>query len=413
MTVHLTDDPANDTQDDWYEKAIPIFYPHELLSYIFDEVQLRVPEQALRTYWSKARLHGVPWATATDPNGPLRIPLKFFADDAAVNDQGDKVFAFVISSPLFRPNSARTGKWPVAVINLRKSVGWATIRPILYQLVLSLNEAYDNPTRSGFRFQVTEIGMDWKALRECFQLRSHWNRKLNMCHHCRVTADTYCNLEEPTWHTTNSFIAEVLQPNNVTPLILLRGFDLSVVSWCSLHNLNLGLLWTVNGGALAYLLECGTYGDPQAEGLQECLRKAYADFKSWQASCKIFCSQRPFTVKMLFKAAHGAYLNTKGFNGRCLTAYLADKSQAVLNAAPHPSDELVLQTHALLHSFSSFTCSERFLSSCAGVLHYNWCCAISGFRLIGISASVRPRPGSCALHLTFIQNLDTCSCACL
>ena len=34
------------------------------------------------------------------------------------------------------------------------------------------------------------------------------------------------------------------------PLLLLRGFDISKVKFCSMHVCNLGLVLTANGGAL-------------------------------------------------------------------------------------------------------------------------------------------------------------------
>ena len=347
VTIKQTDQPATDSKLDWYDVELPIFYPHEVLAYLFDEVGLKIPDSALREYWTRAKEAGIGWASSAQE--PFHVPLKFFADDAAVNDQGDKVFAFIISCPLYRPKNSRTSKWPVAVVSLRKSVGWFTIRPILSQLVYSLNHAFDNPTtKTGVRFQVTEIGMDWKALRECFQMRSHWNKGDLMCHMCRMGNKEYASLPATLdWRSTSDFIAEILEGPHVTPLILLRQFDVSCISWCLLHNVNLGLLWTINGGCLADLIEMNAFGNLAVVGFTVCLKAAYKDFKEWQAATRIRCSQRQFTYKMLFKPAHGAYLATKGFNARCISAYLADKTKSMLDAADSPSDELQLMTHTL------------------------------------------------------------------
>ena len=345
VTVPLTEQPATDPASAWYEAAVPIFHPHEVLRYLFDDVGIRVPDQALRDYWNESTRSGIPWAVQSEDNS--RIPLKLFSDDAQVNDQGDKIFAFVISCPLFRPKNSRTSKWPVAVINLRRSLGWMTIRPIISALVYSLNLAYDEPTREGFRFQVTEIGMDWKALRETFNMKSHWNSAL-MCHMCHMNNKEYANLPSNLrWRSNSNFIAEILSPNEVTPLILLRQFDVSCITWCSLHNLNLGLLWTINGGGLVCLLEMNVFGNLSAEGFDACLKKAYLDFRQWQRATRKYCSQRPFTYRMLFKNAHGAYFSAKGWNSRCICAFLADKSKSVLDMTIDPSAELQLCTHAL------------------------------------------------------------------
>ena len=354
VTVSMTGNPLKDSEESWYKQDIPIFYPHEVLSYLFETVNVRVPEKALRNYWQEAKEHKVPWACHDDDPNDLRIPIKFFCDDASMNDQGDKVFAFVLSCPLFRPKQARHSRWPVAVIGLKHSVGWATLRPVLSELVYSLNLAFDTKTQSGFRFQVTEMGMDWKALREVFQLRTHWNSTTMMCHMCKTGKMDYPSLpDDLEWRTTAEFLADILPTTNVSPLVLLRRFDISILTWCSLHVLNLGLLWTLNGGAFAHLIELGIYGD--SSDVAQCLKQAFSDFKSWQASSKVRCSQRPFTMNMLFKKSHGAYLSTKGHNARCICAYLADKSKTVLGDCANPSDELVLQTHAMC-----WTCSLHY-----------------------------------------------------
>ena len=349
VKVEVTNDPIHDTPKDGYEAEIPIFYPHELLRYLFEEVGIVVPAAALSEYWSKAKEAGLPWATRATEE---RIPLKLFADDAQVNDQGDKVFAFILSCPLYRPKSSRNSKWPVGLFSLQRSVGWPTLRPFLAELVYSLNIAYDQPISGGRKFQVTEIGMDWKALRECFKLKSHWNSHM-MCHMCRMSNKQYADLPENLdFRDTVSFLSEVLPSDSVSPLILLRAFDVSCITWCSLHNLNLGLLWTLNGGTLAHLVECGTFGDPQTDGVASCLRAAYKDFKQWQSLTGIRCSQRPFTMNMVFKASHGAYLTAKGFNSRCIAAFLADKSKDLWQKTANPSSELTLQTNVMLSGCS-------------------------------------------------------------
>ena len=348
VTVKQAAQPLVDQPKEWYDTNIPMFYPNEVLAYLFDDVGLKVPQEVLRNYWTKARNNGVPWAAGAEE--PFRLPIKLFADDAAVNDQGDKVFAFVISCPLYRPKNSRTSKWPLALVDLRRSVGWHTIRPIISHIVASLNLAYDNATTRGFKFQVTEIGMDWKALRECFQMESHWNAKQLMCHMCRMNGKDYCKLPEALdWRTTSDFVTEVLVDTNCTPLILLRNFHVSCIVWCSLHNLNLGLLWTMNGGALALLLEMNVYGNLTGDGYASCLKRAYADFKLWQNQPNNpRCSQKAWTYNSLFKKGHGAYLAAKGYNSRCICAYLADKTKSVLDVTNPPTQELQLVTHTLL-----------------------------------------------------------------
>ena len=151
-----------------------------------------------------------------------------------------------------------------------------------------------------------------------------------MCHMCRVNGKDYCNLPGSLdWRTTSDFVNEVLVGTNCMPLILLRKFHVSCICWCSLDNLNLGLLWTMNGGTLALLLEMNVYGDLSRDAHTSCLKKASGDFKQWQNQTKIRCSQRPFTYNNLFEKGHGAYLAAQGYNSRVISAYLADKTKAI------------------------------------------------------------------------------------
>ena len=350
VTVPLAEDPQHDPREKWFDYELPIFLPHEVLGYMFDMVGVEVPQVALQQYWSEAHQAGIPWAVGSESDD-LRVPVKFFADDAQVNDMGDKIFTFVLSCPLFRPKSARNSKWPVALINMNKSLGWPTLRPILSVLVNSLNTAFDTATPvKGLKFQVTELGMDWKAMREIFQLGTHWNSQM-MCHMCHMKNTDYYTLPyNLQWRTAVNFVAEVLRPANVTPLVLLRRFDISCIKWCSLHNVNLGILWTINGGSLVYLVEKNVYGDLNACGWDSCFKSAYKDFKEWQSRVGVHCSQRRFSSRNVFKQMHGAYLTAKGYNSRCITAYLADKSKAIFDACHEPvPPELLLQTHCLCH----------------------------------------------------------------
>ena len=57
------------------------------------------------------------------------------------------------------------------------------------------------------------------------------------------------------------FIDDVLPANGAqSPIVLLKGFDLSCVQWCQLHVLNLGLLWTAKGGTLDLLKTQNYFG---------------------------------------------------------------------------------------------------------------------------------------------------------
>ena len=109
----------------------------------------------------------------------------------------------------------------------------------------------------------------------------------------------------------------------VNPLILLKNFHVSLIQPCQLHNLNLGLLWTSNGAAVATFGELGFWGDPTTS-LTLVLETAWDDFVLFMKQERRYCSQSKFTIKMIFKSNHGAYFSAKGYNSRVLADWLAD-----------------------------------------------------------------------------------------
>ena len=300
--------PPGTVCKDWEYRSVCMFKPHELLRYMFDIVGVEVSQASLQEYWSRARDHGLPWAQAGDAE--LRIPVKLFGDDAAYNQQGDKLMAFVISCPLWRPRSARNSRWPIAAMSLYGSLGYASLQPVLREIVASLNEAYDVPSKMGYKFQVTELGGDWKYMREAFNLQTHWNSSC-MCHICSLRREDMATFPDPLpLRTMPDFIMNAMDGTWPSPLVLLRRFDLSCVQWCLLHTLHLGLLWTANGGALDYLLNLGVWGQAGLN-VRSQLLLAYKDFKAWLKQHRVKATQRRFTVRMLYKASHGAYLSCK------------------------------------------------------------------------------------------------------
>ena len=278
------------------------------------------------------------------------IPLKLFGDDCSYNLQGDKCLAWVLSSPLWRPLSGRNSRWPIAIISLKNHLGPLTMRPVLMRIVQQLNRCFEERvTRNGHRFMVTEIGGDWKYIREAFEMRSHWNSS-KLCHLCQTPRVCMTDLSDDLpWRDLANFCEEILPTNNNwSPLVLLRNFHPTLITWCLLHTVYLGLLWTANGASLAYLLELGRWGNPSDINLKLRLRLAYVSFQAWLKRYKISSSQRVFKPRMLFKSGHGAYFSAKGFNSRCLAAWLADESKEHLDSySMDAPEELVLQTRTM------------------------------------------------------------------
>lgn len=133
--------------------------------------------------------------------------------------------------------------WPLA--------GYESLRPILARLTWSLNKAYNEICNSsGVRFQVTEVAADWKFMRDFFDLNTHWNTGTAgyFCHFCRIKRADFCDFPDLPWRSTLQFINDVAGGDHPSPLLLLEQFHPTVLQWCELHNLNLGLMWTCHLG---------------------------------------------------------------------------------------------------------------------------------------------------------------------
>ena len=130
--------------------------------------------------------------------------------------------------------------------------GYASLRPILARMTWSLNLAFNQATPvARVRFQVTEVAADWKFLRDFFHLKTHWNALAagGFCYFCRMKRNHAFDFPDVRWRTTTEFVNEVLEEGNPSPLLLLEAFDPSVLQWCELRNVNLGLLWTRSFGS--------------------------------------------------------------------------------------------------------------------------------------------------------------------
>ena len=334
-------------------RDIVMFDPHELLSFLWNKVGVHVPQAVIDDYWSSAKQNGLPGAQDLPTMQPQPIPLKLFGDDCTYNGQQDKCLGLVLSCPLWRPRRGRHGRWPIAVLSMKNWLGEMTVRPVMQRIVWSLNLCFhESISNDGHHFIITELGGDWKYQRECFSMRSHWNSP-KCCHLCSTPRDQITDLaDDLPFRDMEDFMNEILPSGgNWPPLILLEQFHPSKITWCLLHVLYLGLLWTANGASLTKLLELGWFGEPGMD-LRLKLLAAHARFRSWLKNYKLQSSQRPFTVGMLFKASHGAYLAAKGFNSRLMAAWLAAETQEQLSTLGDAADdELVLQASTMcLHA---------------------------------------------------------------
>ena len=318
--------PSNRECKTWRHHQLPMYDPHAVLEYLFDEVGLQIDHGEIQRYWDEASARGCPWALNEHEN---RIPLKIFGDDCVYDERLTKAYAIVLSLPLWRPRSARNSRFIIWVQKSTQFVGFEGLLPLLARMVWSLNLAYDRALpKTGHKFAVCEIGGDWSWNRFFWQFERHWN-SLRPCPFCNVTkfgSTGYTGLPHFDWLSNVDFITQILGSGGsrrVNPFVLLKNFHVSLIQPCQLHNLNLGLLWTSNGGALAVFGEMGYFGDP-TQSLGVVVENAWDDFVLYLKQERRYCSQSKFTLKMIFKKTHGAYFSAKGYNSKVLADWLAD-----------------------------------------------------------------------------------------
>lgn len=134
--------------------------------------------------------------------------------------------------------------------------------------------------------------------------------------------------EDPEWEQTHvthgQFLARMIRAETASPLLLLPNFHFGIIKHCSLHNLNLGIMGTCNGGAMLLLCDLCFFGCSETLTLRQRLATAYRDFRQWCSENKVQCGQPLFREGMVWNQSYGAYFTAKGYNNRCILAWLSD-----------------------------------------------------------------------------------------
>jgi hypothetical protein len=114
------------------------------------------------------------------------------------------------------------------------------------------------------------------------------------------------------------------------PLVHVPGFHKDMIKKCSMHCINLGYGLLVNGNTMLELVERGgMYGEGP---LNDRLHALWCDFKRWLRENNIRSSQPRFTVAKLGmqSLSNSPELDTKAYNSRVITGYLAEAASAEL-----------------------------------------------------------------------------------
>ena len=329
------------------------------------------------------------------PSVDSRIGL--YGDEANISENvfdPFKVLCIFMNIIHYRPANIRLSRYLIFTIRSEWIAGPETLRPIFLKITESLNLAFDSPDLfpNRERFIVAEFRGDQEFHRKVWQHTAHW-LGINVC--CKCAAKSTGNLylytdlaDDPSWadteYDTVNFINEELpdvpcvvalllnifplcchvKVHQVTnricvaaqaqimpqdciqgiftlagsesgPWLGLKYFDVLCIKVCTMHCVNLGLLYTANGSSLWLddlfglsctfcfggsrlqpssclllwaiffwvwtmmflrntLVELGCFGDPALQ-MKALLLEAWEDYRAWCKEQKVNTGQGRFT----------------------------------------------------------------------------------------------------------------------
>ena len=218
----------------------PILDPHSIISYLFEEGKLDIPQHHVERYWRHHADHGERWAQ-TVPNRQM-IPLGLFGDAAWVRTEfgATNYVGIFMNVVLFKPKSVRASRFLLFMIAEDELWSHHTLDTVLRRITWSLNCLYDGAhpsldpwgrelpqclavlanqpiTTSGLRFCTTEIRGDWSWHKKIWRFeKTSWNA-IRVCHWCRAVADgewcdVYWNVSTTSsWHNTTFTLDEFME----------------------------------------------------------------------------------------------------------------------------------------------------------------------------------------------------------
>ena len=137
---------------------------------------------------------------------------------------------------------------------------------------------------AGWKLRLCELRGDWQHHFRTFNLASHYTSK-NVCHMCSASRSDAALLytdfsDQPAWMSTMRSQQEFLVQQCKEPinrLLYAAGFHYSMIRFCAMHTVHLGIGLFANGGAFFELLKVNYFpGRDQAERF----RAAFAMFKN-------------------------------------------------------------------------------------------------------------------------------------
>lgn len=294
----------------------PIMDPHLIMAYLFNKANLNVNADVVRNYWQHYQNLEEPWAMDAGLER-IPLGLYGDSARVTTCFGQENVVGIFMNIPLWRPMSIRASRFLVTAIQEEMLHKHFTLDAIFKRVTWSINLLWDglHPTcgpdgeplpsflaaRAGLpitsdqrTFGLTEIRGNWGWHKKVWRFKASWTGH-DICHVCKARAvgpweDLYWNFESAGWMSANftlveflalrmparglcaqamwcftfscslaslyvMFCAHVLQgfETSLGPLLAIRNFSPSMIRWCMMHILHLGLFYVINGATLPLL----------------------------------------------------------------------------------------------------------------------------------------------------------------
>ncbi len=190
-------------------ESFPILHPHRVLTYLFDDVGITIPEEDVRRYWQHAKSVQEPFAiNAPDTCTDSHIPIGIHGDAARLWTQVtfEKLVGITMNLTLFRPKSVRHSRFMLFTIPVAKLYKNRTLNYVWERLCWGFDAAFagynpekgprgsrlvgrhlaraGQPLTKGFhKFCVTEYRGDWEWRRDVWRPYASW-QATKVCFKC-------------------------------------------------------------------------------------------------------------------------------------------------------------------------------------------------------------------------------------